>query len=100
MRARKFSHAFEFCTKTRRFFKFPKWILKLKIFTLSQKSNITYLKHTQSTDHHGEERQVENQQRDDKDEELNCEVGDDEEEDQRIDVVGRDQGTEPLHASA
>lgn len=56
------------------------------------------LKNQQCADDHGEEREVENQQGDAEDEEINCEVGDDKEDDKGVDVMRRDEGTEPLHA--
>lgn len=59
---------------------------------------MTNLKYTQCADDHGEEREVENQQGDDEDEELDCKVGDDKEEYKCVNVVGGDQGAEPLHA--
>lgn len=59
---------------------------------------VTNLKYPQCADDHGEEWEVENQQRDEEDEELDCEVGDDKEEDKCVDVVRGDQGAEPLHA--
>lgn len=59
----------------------------------------TDLKHTQGADNHGEEREVKNQQRDDEDKEFDCEVGDNKEENECVDVVCGDQSTQPLHAS-
>lgn len=60
---------------------------------------ITDLKYTQGADNHGEEREVENQQRDDEDKEFDCEVGDDKEENECIDMMRGDQSAQPLHAS-
>lgn len=60
---------------------------------------ITDLKYTEGADNHGEEREVKNQQRDDKDKKFNREVGDDKEEDECVDMMCGDQGAEPLHAS-
>lgn len=66
---------------------------------LSKRAQVTTnLKYPQRADDHGEEGEVENQQRDEEDEELNGEVGDDEEKDECVNVVSGDEGAEPLHA--
>lgn len=96
MRARKCSHAFEFCGEKRFYvIGFFFCLLQSQLHSL-----ISDLKHTQSADDHGEEGEVENQHRDEEDEEVDCEVGDDEEEDKGVHVVSGDQGAEPLHAGA
>lgn len=64
-----------------------------------QRLIVADLKYTQGADNHGEEREVKNQQRDDKDKEVDCEVRDNKEEDECVDMMCGDQSTEPLHAS-
>uniref|UniRef100_A0A2D4I451 Uncharacterized protein n=1 Tax=Micrurus lemniscatus lemniscatus TaxID=129467 RepID=A0A2D4I451_MICLE len=57
------------------------------------------LKDFQGANHHGNEREVENHEGDEEGEEGDGQIAEDEEEDQGVDLVGRDDGGQPVHAS-
>lgn len=58
------------------------------------------LENPQCADDHREEGEVEDDKGNDQQEEVQSKVGDDEEKNQRVDMVCRDEGADPLHSSA
>lgn len=63
-------------------------------------THLAALKNTQSANNHGDEGEVEDKQRDDKGKQINCQVADNEEEDECIDVMCRDDCAQPLDAGS
>lgn len=61
-------------------------------------AHLAALENTQCADDHGDEGEVEDEQRDNESKQVNCQVADDEEEDQSVDMLCRNDRAQPLDA--
>ena len=61
--------------------------------------HLAALENSQSADDHGDEGEVEDKQRDNKRKQVNCQVANDEEENEGVDVMGGDDGAQPQDTS-
>lgn len=59
-------------------------------------TRLAALENTQRADDHGDEGKVEDEQRDDKSKQVDCQAADDEEENQCVDVLRGDDRAQPL----
>lgn len=63
-------------------------------------TRLASLEDPQCADDHGDEREVEDKQRDDESEQVNGQVADDKEENECVDMLRWDDGAEPLDSGS